>query len=66
MIHMLYELVILEGDSCTVLFMSNSRSQCIDAIDNEVRHMMMLYHMKSLHLTLLKEGSIEEEFDICI
>ena len=63
---MLYELVILEGNSCTVLFMSNSRSQFIDAIDNELQHMMMLYHMKSLHLTLLKEGSIEEEFDICI
>ena len=61
---MLYELVILEGDSCTVLFKSNSRSKCIDAIDQEVKQMMRLYHMKGLHLTLLRDGSIEEEFDI--
>lgn len=63
---MLYELVILEERSCAVLFKSNSRSKCMDALDNEIVQMMRLYHMKSLHLTLLRDGSIEEEFDICI
>ena len=63
---MLYELVILEERSCTVLFKSNSRSKCMDALDNEIVQMMRSYHMKSLNLTLLRDGSIEEEFDICI
>ena len=52
---MLYELVILEGDSCTVLFKSNSRSKCIDAIDQEVKQMMRLYHMNLILLCFIQE-----------
>lgn len=57
-----YELVTAsEFGKCTVMFEANSKAECRETAENDIRKWMKGYGIKELHLWILCDGTPVED-----